>query len=61
MRGSKDKNNDVTFNLWIVCKYKKGKRKQHGIEYFAYVVYKAQVNLSYIHQDYRKRFGIESS
>jgi putative transposase len=55
------KDNNVNFNLWIVCKYKKGKRKQHGIEYFAYVVYRAKVNLSYIHQDYRKRFGIESS
>lgn len=55
------KDNNVNFNLWIICKYKKGKRKQHGIEYFAYVVYRAKVNLSYIHQDYRKRFGIESS
>lgn len=55
------KDNNVNLNLWIICKYKKGKRKRHGIEYFAYVVYRAKVNLSYIHQDYRKRFGIESS
>ncbi len=27
----------------------------------AYVTYKAKASLSYIHQDYRKRFGIESS
>ena len=53
--------NSVTFNLWIVCKYKKGKRKKHGIEYFAYVVYKVSTSLTYIHQDYRKRFGIETS
>ena len=58
-RGSQD--NSVTFDLWIVCKYKKGKRHQKGIEYFAYVVYKVKTNLSYLHQDYRKRFGIESS
>ncbi|MFB2771961.1 transposase [Pelatocladus sp. BLCC-F211] len=58
---SQGKDNHVSFDLWIVCKYKKGKRKQYGIEYFAYVVYKSQINLSYIHQDYRKRFGIESS
>lgn len=32
-----------------------------GIEYFAYVVNKVVTSLSYIHQDYRKRFGIESS
>lgn len=56
-----EKDNHVSFDLWIICKYKKGKRKQHGIEYFAYVVYKSTTNLSYIHQDYRKRFGIESS
>ena len=58
---SRSKDDNVTFDLWIVCKYRKGKRKKHGVEYFAYVVYKAKVNLSYIHQDYRKRFGIESS
>lgn len=28
-----EKDNHVSFDLWI-CKYKKGKRKQHGIEYF---------------------------
>ena len=56
-----EKDNNISFDLWIICKYKKGKRKQHVIEYFAYVVYRTKVNLSYIHQDYRKRFGIESS
>jgi hypothetical protein len=29
---SKDKDNDVTFNLWIICKYKKCQRKKHGID-----------------------------
>jgi hypothetical protein len=58
---SKGKDNDVTFHLWIVCKYKKGKKGKHGVEYFAYVIYKATTNLSFIHQDYRRRFGIESS
>jgi putative transposase len=58
---TRNKENSVTFNLWIVCKYKKGKRGQKGVEYFAYVVYKVKTSLSYIHQDYRKRFGIESS
>lgn len=51
----------VTFDLWIVCTYKKRKRGQHGIEYFTYVVYKIQLSLTAIHQDYRRRFGIESS
>ncbi|MEH1805680.1 MAG: transposase [Nostoc sp.] len=56
-----NKDDSVTFELWIVCKYKKGKRHQNGVEYFAYVVHQVKTNLSYIHQDYRKRFGIESS
>ncbi len=58
---SKGKDYSVTFDLRIICKYRKGKREKHGVEYFAYVVYKVKVSLSYIHQDYRKRFGIESS
>ncbi len=55
------KDNEVTFDLWVVCKYQKGKRGKHGIEYLAYVVYKVTISLDYIYQDYRKRFGIESS
>ncbi len=51
----------VTFDLWIVCTYKKGKRGKHGIEYFAYVVHRLNLSLIAIHQDYRRRFGIESS
>lgn len=58
---TRSKDDSVTFDLWIVCKYRKGKRGKRGIEYFAYVIYKAKASLSYIHQDYRKRFGIESS
>ena len=57
----KDNNNSVTFNLWIICKYRKGQRGKHGVEYFAYVIHQLKTCLSYIHQDYRKRFGIESS
>lgn len=51
----------VTFDLWIICKYQKGERKKHGIKYFPYVVYKIKTSLSYLHQYYRQRFGIESS
>lgn len=59
MTGGKD--DSVTFDLWIICKYRKGKRGKSGIEYFAYVVSEVQASLGYLHQDYRKRFGIESS
>ncbi len=31
------------------------------MQYLAYVTYKIKTNLDYIYQDYRKRFGIESS
>ena len=55
------KDNEVTFDLWVVCKYQKGKRGKHGIEYLAYVVHRVTISLDYIYQDYRKRFGIESS
>jgi Transposase DDE domain len=58
---TRDKDDSVTFDLWIVCKYRKGKRKKYGVQYFAYVTYKIKTNLDYIYQDYRKRFGIESS
>ena len=61
------KDNEVTFDLWVVClpsnggKYQKGKRGKYGIEYLAYVVDKVTIGLNYICQDYRQRFGIESS
>jgi len=35
--------------------------KKYGVQYFAYVTYKINTNLEYIYQDYRKRFGIETS
>ncbi len=53
--------NEITFDLCIICTYRKGKRGKHGIEYLAYVVYKVDINLDYISEDYRKRFGIETS
>ena len=57
----KSKEDFITFDLWIVCKYQKGKRKKYGIKYFVYVVEQPKISLNYIHTDYRKRFGIESS
>jgi hypothetical protein len=58
---SRSQDDCVTFDIWIICKYKKGKRGQNGIEYYVYVAYKVPTNLSHIHQCYRQRFGIESS
>lgn len=47
----------VNFELWIVCRYLKGKRKKFGVEYLVYVVHKIKTSLSYIRESYRKRFG----
>ncbi|MFH7026055.1 MAG: hypothetical protein ACHBN1_11785 [Heteroscytonema crispum UTEX LB 1556] len=41
---TRDKDDSVTFDLWIVCKYRKGKRKKYGVQYFAYVTYKIPTN-----------------
>ena len=51
----------VTFDIWVVCTYNNGKYGKYGITYFAYAVYKVQIGLRAIYQDYRKRFGIELS
>jgi len=45
----------------VVCRYKKGKRGKKGIEYLVYVVSKLKASLTCIRENYRKRFGIESS
>ncbi len=51
----------VTFDVFVVCVYSNGKYGKHGREYFAYVVYRVPLGLRALHQDYRRRFGIESS
>jgi IS4 transposase len=37
------------------------KKRAHGREFFIYAVYKLQLSLQLIHDDYRLRFCIESS
>ncbi len=51
----------VTFEVWVVCTYKNGKRGSFGREFFVYAVHKVQLSLQLRHDDYRLRFGIESS
>lgn len=51
----------VTFDVWVVCVYSKGKYGKHGIEYFAYAVCELPMSLRAVHKAYRKRFGIETS
>jgi putative transposase len=49
----------VDCQLAVVCRYSKGFRQKHGIEYLLYVVYRVKVALGAIRTQYRKRFGIE--
>jgi putative transposase len=58
---SKNKDDYVDCSLAIICKYKKGKRKQKGREHYVYATHKIKTNLEHIHKCYRERFGIESS
>lgn len=51
----------VDCQLAVVCRYSKGFRQKHGIEYLLYVVYGVKVALGDIRTQYRKRFGIETS
>ena len=45
----------------VVCRYCKGFRQKHGIDYRLYVVYRVKVALGALRNQYRKRFGIETS
>jgi len=51
----------VTFDVWVVCVYSKGRYGKHGIEYPAYAVFRPPISLKGIQKAYRKRFGIETS
>jgi len=52
---------EVDCQLAIVCRYRKGIRGKHGIEYLLYVVYRVKVSLEGVRARYRQRFGIETS
>ncbi len=45
----------------MVCTYKNGKRGAYGREFLVYAVHKVQLSLQLIRDDYRLRFGIETS
>jgi hypothetical protein len=51
----------VTFEVWVVGVYSNGKHGKHGQAFYAYAVYQVSLGLRALHQDYRFRFGIESS
>jgi hypothetical protein len=51
----------VDCQLAVVCRYAKGARHVHGIQYLLYVVYRVKVALGAVREQYRLRFGIETS
>ena len=52
---------NVTFDAWVIGTYSKGKYGRHGLEYQAYAVHNVPIRLRGVPDEYRKRFGIESS
>ncbi len=51
----------VTFKIRIICVYSMGRYGRQGITYFAYAVHRIGLKLRAVHDDYRKRFGTETS
>jgi putative transposase len=51
----------ATFNLALVCKYSKKKYNRRGAKYFAYALIGTIPKPRKIFEEYRKRFGIETS
>jgi len=66
------KEGEETFDVWVVVKYAKGKYGRREREYFAYekplrlsaslrAVYQPKCKLHFLYEEYRLRFGIEST
>ncbi|MEM1309038.1 MAG: transposase [Cyanobacteria bacterium P01_H01_bin.153] len=51
----------VGCDMAVVCRYYKGRRQRHGIQYLVFVVHRVKVALSQLPTHYRNRFGIETS
>ena len=53
---------EVTFTVWVVCRYLKGRRGKHGIERLGYVVIgDLPWQPTQVRDGYRRRFGVETS
>lgn len=51
-----------TLPLHIVCRYSNGRYKRHGVYYFAYIVIgELRMTPHQVAEEYRRRFGIETS
>lgn len=53
---------EATFRIGLVRKYSKGRYSRNGVEWFAYVLLgNIRAPLPHIYEEYRLRFGIEST
>jgi len=53
---------EVTFPLWMACRYAKGRAKRHGCRYLLFaVIGPCQSPVLQVAEEYRQRFGIETS
>jgi hypothetical protein len=53
---------EASFTVYVACKYSRGKYGKHGIHPCAYIVIgKLKLPPLQVHEEYRLRFGIESS
>lgn len=57
----KSEGKEATFQVHVVVKYSKGRYKRKGARYFAYAVYGMDIPVSKTFNEYRRRFGVESS
>lgn len=51
-----------TFRVWVACKYSIGRYGRHGIYHFAYLVIgDLKLSPQHVFEEFRSRFGIETS
>ena len=53
---------EQTFTVQVVCKYNKGRYHRNGVKHFAYtIIGKLKLTPKQVFEEYRSRFGIETS
>lgn len=59
---SSQKYGERALTVHIVCKYNKGRYRRNGVKHFAYtIIGKLTLNPQQLFEEYRRRFGIETS
>jgi putative transposase len=56
------KHGEQTFTVQVVCRYTKGRYRRNGVKHFAYIMIgKIKLTPKQVFEEYRSRFGIETS